>query len=80
MQNQSKREITFNTQLKTALSERFRITFTANGRNDHVTMFTLHLPLAVFSLSVKLSSFALASKVRIILHYSNLCTNYFKKA
>ena len=36
------------------------------GRNDHVTMFILHLPLAVFSVAVKLSSFALASKVRII--------------
>ena len=32
--------------------------FAANGRNDHVTMFILHLPLAVFSLSVKLSIFA----------------------
>ena len=44
----------------TRLIERFRITFTANGRDDHATMFTLHLPLAVFSFSVKLSSFALA--------------------
>ena len=25
----------------------FRITFTANGRNDHGTIFTLCLPLAV---------------------------------
>ena len=56
-----------------------RITFTANGRNDHVTMFTLYLPLVVFSFSAKLSSFALASKVRIILHYSHPCTNFFKK-
>ena len=39
--------------------ERFGITLTANGRNDHVTMFILHLPLAVFIFSVKLSSFAL---------------------
>ena len=46
--------------------ERFQITFTANGRNDHVTMFTLYLPLAVFSFSVKSSSFVLASKVRIV--------------
>ena len=53
-----------------------RITFTANGRNDHVTMFILHLPLTVFSFSVKSSSLALASKVRIILHYSCLCTNF----
>ena len=30
---------------------------TANGRNDHVTMFSIHLPLAVFSFRVKLISF-----------------------
>ena len=36
------------------------------GRNDHVIMFILHLPLVVFSVSVKLGSFALTSKVRII--------------
>ena len=36
-------------------------------------MFALYLPLAFFNFSVKLSSFALASKVRIILHYSHLC-------
>ena len=36
-----------------------------NGRNDHVTMFNLHLPLAVFSLLVIFSSFVLASKARI---------------
>ena len=53
--------------------------FMANGRNDHVTMFILHLPLAVFSFSVKLRNFALASKARIILYYSHLCTLYFKK-
>ena len=53
-----------------------RITFTANGRNDHVIMFILHLPLTVFSFSVKSSRLALASKVRIILHYSCLCTNF----
>ena len=57
--------------------ERFKITFTANGRNDHVTMFILNLSLAVFSFSVKLSSLALASKVRIVLHYSHLCTHFF---
>ena len=33
------------------LIERFRTTFTANGRNDHVTIFILHLPLTVFSFS-----------------------------
>ena len=43
--------------------------------NDHMTMFILHLPLAVSSFSVKLSSFALASKARIVLHYSHSCTN-----
>ena len=59
--------------------ERLRITFTANGRNDHVTMFFLHLPLAVFSFSVKMISFALATKARIILHYSHLRTHFFKK-
>ena len=53
--------------------------FTANGRNDHVTMFTLYLPLAVFSLSAKLSTFVLASKARIILHYSYLRIHIFKK-
>ena len=50
-----------------------RLRQTADGRTDHVTMFTLHLPLAVFSFSVKLRSFALASKTRIILH------SFFKK-
>ena len=30
-------------------TERFRIAFTPNERNDHVTMFILHLPLAVSS-------------------------------
>ena len=38
---------------------------------DLVTMFFLHLPRAVFSFTVKLSSFALASKARITLHYSH---------
>ena len=40
-------------------------------------MFTLCSPLAVFSFSVKLSSFVFASKTRIILHYSHLCTPAF---
>ena len=52
--------------------EIFRITFTVNGRNDHVTTFTSHLPLAVFNFSEKLCSFALASKAGIILPYSHL--------
>ena len=41
--------------------ERFRISFMANGRNDHVTVFTLYLPYAVISFVVELSSFALFS-------------------
>ena len=43
--------------------ERFRITFTANDRNDHVTISILDLLVADFSFSAKLSSPALASKV-----------------
>lgn len=31
-----------------AILERFRIMFTTNGENDHVTTITIHLPLAVF--------------------------------
>ena len=50
---------------------RFRITVTTNGRNDHVITFILYLPLPVFGISVKLSSFALARKTRIVLHYSH---------
>ena len=50
--------------------ERLTITFTANVRYDHVTMFILYLPLAVCSFCVKSSSFALASKARISLHSS----------
>ena len=46
------------------------------GGNDHVTMFILHLPFAVFSFSVKLSSFTLVSKARIILHCSHLRTQF----
>ena len=52
--------------------------FTANGRNDHLTVFALYLPLAVFSFSLKLSCFALASKAKIILRYFHLCT-YFSR-
>ena len=61
--------------------ERLRITFKANGKrqNDHVTMFILNLPLAVFSFSVKSSGFALASKARIIQDHFHLCTFYFEK-
>ena len=46
---------------------------------DHVTLFTLYLLLAVFSFSVKLSSFALASQVRIILHYSHPFAHFFQE-
>ena len=31
------------------LLKRYRITFATNGGKDYVTMFTLYLPLAVFS-------------------------------
>ena len=41
--------------------ESFRIMFMANGGNEHVTMFTLYLPLADFSSLMRLSSFELAS-------------------
>ena len=61
------------------LLERFKTMLTANGRNNHVTMFILHLPLAVFSFLVKLGSFVLESKARIPLHYSHLCFHFFKK-
>ena len=47
-----------------------------NGRDNHVSMFIFRLLLAVFSFSEKLSSFALASKVRIILHCSRVCTHF----
>ena len=63
---------TFPTHWHQVLSPRF-------NRNDSVVMFALHLLLAVFSLSEKLRSFASASKARIILHYSHLCTLIFKK-
>ena len=59
--------------------KRFRVGFTANGRNDHMTTFTLHLPLAVFSFLVKLSSFVSTSKARIILLYSHPCTHFFQE-
>ena len=55
------------------------MTFTANVRYDHVTMFILYLPLPIFSFPVKSSSFAFALNVRISLHYSHFCTLYFKK-
>ena len=51
----------------------------ANVRYDHLTVLILYLRLAVFSFSVKSSSFALASKARISLHYSHLCFLYFKE-
>ena len=41
------------------MKEKFRIKVDGERqKGDHVTMFLLHLPLAVFSFSVKLSSFA----------------------
>ena len=50
--------------------ERFSIAFTANGRSDHVTMFTPCLPLTVCRFYMKVDSFALAINTRIILHNS----------
>ena len=41
-----------------------------------MTMFIFRLLLAVFSFLEKLSSFALALKVRIILHCSHLCVHF----
>ena len=58
------------------LLERLRMTFMANVRYDHVTMFILYLPLAVFSFSFKSRSFALASKAGISLYslfQENIC-------
>ena len=52
---------------------------TANGKDDHVTTFILHLPLAVFSFSVKLSSFVLASKVSLFCSILSR-THFLKKA
>ena len=48
------------------------MTFMANDRTDHVTMFTLHLSLTVSSFSVKLISFALASIVKINFQHSHM--------
>ena len=41
-------------------------------------MFVLHLSLAILSFSVKLNSFALASKAKIILHLSG-CVLIFQE-
>ena len=53
----------------------------ADGRNDHVTVFILHLSLAIFSFSKKISNFALASKaiLKELKGFSHLCTYFFKK-
>ena len=48
--------------------DRFRATFTANNRNDHVTMFVPHFPLV---LSAKLSSFALTSETNFFVVFSS---------
>ena len=57
---------------RVVIVERFiiRIMFT--------TMFIAHLPVPVFSFSVKLSGFTSASKARIILHYFHLCAHFFQ--
>ena len=51
----------------------------AEMTEDLVIMFTLYLPLAVFSFSVKLSSFTLVSKAEIILYFSHLCNRFFQE-
>ena len=62
------------------------IPYSAKGRDDHVypTFATRCVLLlikcccfAVFSFSENLSSFALASKARLLLHYSHLWTHFF---
>ena len=42
-----------------------RITFTANGRNDHVMMFILHLPLAVLSIFIDLCTHIFRKQMKI---------------
>ena len=64
-------------------SVNFRITFAANSRNDHVTSCSRDHVYPIFAarcfqFSVKLRSFA-SINFRIILHYSHLCTNFFKR-
>ena len=57
--------------------ERFSIAFTANGRSDHVTMFSPRLLLTVYCFLVMVSSFMFARSTRIILYYSRILVIYF---
>ena len=53
----------------------FWITFSANGRNDYVTIF---MPLDIFfSFSVKLISLSLASKTWIVLALFSSMSSFF---
>ena len=45
-------------------------------RNGDITMFSLHFPFTIFNFSETLSSFALTSKARIILHSSRPFINF----
>ena len=58
---------------------RFSIAFTANGRSDHVTMFSPRLPLNVCRFQMKVSSFALFINTRIIFLYFCIFNIYFEK-
>ena len=55
------------------------MTFTANGKREISPRDHVYPIFAVFSFSVKSSSFAFALKVRISLYYYHLCTHFFKK-
>ena len=64
--------------LSSHVLERFRITLTANGRNDHSTMFSFHLPVL----------FSVSQQHRIVLRWhewpelfcsTQLCTSYVKE-
>ena len=56
----------FNLQIETIRGIIFKKSVCFGGRDDHITMFILHLLLAVFSFSEKLSCVVLATKVIII--------------
>ena len=53
--------------------------FTGNGKSDHVTMISSHLPLTLCRFLVKVSRFVFAINTRIILHYFLMLTIYFEE-
>ena len=58
------------------------MTFTANDKREmwpRDYVYPILASLHVFSFSIKSSCFAFASNSRISLHYSHICTLYFKK-